>query len=117
MTVTCHTCGAHIALPRYETDEEREAARRRAYRRSSNKRYQEYVGLCEQYGVQKQNARWASHLRELRALGNGEREPSIVPCESCGKDADEYRAYWLERFSQDEIWELAAGLSMFEVSA
>lgn len=122
-SVCCPTCGTSIPAPRfrYGTQEERDAARLRTYRRSSRKRYQEYVALREQYGAPHREP-WTAHLRELR------HSPRCSPPGLAAKPVKAVKPvvpdydFWLEKvavgeLTMDQIRGIGSGLTMFDVSS
>jgi hypothetical protein len=90
----------------YPTKRERKQSDRERFRANTSQQYLKYKALCEELGIPRQGARWASHLSELRRAPNVRADNRDLWLKTrCG-----YKRYWLERFSMDEIHALARGM-------
>lgn len=76
------------------------AAQQRAFV-SQERAHKEYRELLVQFAVKAEWGRWRKHLYELRLLAGAPTD---------GRRSQEFKAYWLERFTLDEIRVIGAAI-------
>lgn len=86
-------------------------SRSEQHRASQKRRYDDYHRLLEETGAAPDWKHWQRHRVELRA-----QQQEITDRRFCGDPTDrrftrdELKAWWLSKFSMDEIRAMAAGL-------
>jgi hypothetical protein len=77
--------------------------RREQWRDSQKRRREHYKELCAKYGVRTQAGHWQVHYRELK-------QGNAAPAQGARLSKEQLQAWWTERFSMDEIREMAGAL-------
>lgn len=95
-------------------EEARREARRRTWRAATAKRYRRYCELCILHGETRREP-WPQHMVELS--GREPPAPAILPARNIDlllRETCEFRRYWLERFTLEEIREMGGTIDYLD---